>query len=61
MRQARRGMAMPPDAPLPQVPRVGNAWDRAPDPTTLQANSSGMLSAEALMKALEPIIESASL
>lgn len=56
VREVRQEMAMPPDAPVPQVPRTGNAWDRQPDPTTLQANASGMLSQEALMQALAPLI-----
>lgn len=58
MWEVRREMSMPPDA---QVPRMGNTWDRARDPTTLQANSSSIFSAAGLMKALESIIESASL
>lgn len=51
VRAAQAEMAVPPDAPIPQAPRVENAWDRQTDPTTLHAISSGMFTAEALVAA----------
>lgn len=61
VQEVRKEVVMPVDAPLPQVLWVSNSLDRQADPTTLQAKVLGMFTAEALMAALEPMIESAAL
>lgn len=53
-------MAVPADAPIPKTAHVGSAWDRTPDPTRLQANSSRMVTVEDMIVALEPFVEAAA-
>lgn len=54
VKEARREMAMPPDAPPPPLPRAASGWDRVVEPNILQANAGAFFSSEALVASLTP-------